>query len=175
MGNWLVKLLHLRGLQRKYVLYRVNKCLAGTEIKNFEKKRKLLNQLKEFDIGEGTKIVGPVEADGRLTIGKNCWVGKDLRINGNGSVVIGDSCDIGPEVTFQTGGHRIGNAIRRAGQGTCYHQRVGNGVWIGGKATILNGVSIGDGSVIAGCACVTNDIPCNILVGGVPAKKIRDL
>ena len=58
MGDWLVKLLHLRGLQRKYVLYRVDKCLAGTERKNFEKKRKLLNRLKEFDIGESTRIVG---------------------------------------------------------------------------------------------------------------------
>lgn len=173
MCNKLIKLLHLRGLQRKYILYRVNGCLSG--VKAFEKKRRLLNQLEEFDIGEGTKIVGPIESYGKLTIGKNCWIGKNLVINGNGSVTIGDNCDIGPEVTFQTGGHEIGNAVRRAGKGLVHNQTVGNGVWIGGRSTVVNSVTIGDGCVVAGCACVTRDVPTNTLAGGVPIRIIREL
>ena len=175
MWNAIARVLHLRGLHRKVTFFRVNYLLSGTKGKNFEKKRILLNRLDGIEIGEGSKIVGPLEIFGRLTIGKNCWVGKNLCINGNGSVTIGDNCDIAPEVTFQTGGHEVGNAARRAGEGLIFHQFVGNGVWIGGRTTILNNVSIGNGSVIAGCACVTKDVPANTMVGGVPAKKIRDL
>lgn len=175
MWKIIVRMLHLQGLRRKVIFFRVNYLLSGTKEKNFEKKRKLLTQLEGVEIGERSKIVGPIEINGRLTIGKNCWIGKNLRINGNGSVTIGDNCDIAPEVTFQTGGHEIGGAVRRAGRGLIFHQSVGNGVWIGGRTTILNNVSIGNGSVIAGCACVTKDVPANTMAGGVPAKRIRDL
>jgi maltose O-acetyltransferase len=51
----------------------------------------------------------------------------------------------------------------------------GNGTWIGGKSTILNNTHIGNGCVIAGCACVTKDVPDNTLVGGVPARIIKKL
>ena len=50
---------------------------------------------------------------------------------------------------------------------------IGNHVWIGLNATILKGVSIGDGAVIAAGAVVTRDVPANALVGGVPAKIIK--
>ncbi len=138
----------------------------------FKRKRKLLRSLG-FEIGEGTKIVGPLFCSGTLHIGKNCWIGKNLYVNGNGSVRIGDNCDLGPEITFQTGGHEIGSPDRRAGKGLILHQTVGNGTWIGGRATILNNVNIGNSCVIAGCACVTKDVPDNALVGGVPARIIR--
>lgn len=166
------RLLHLEGIKRRYYLSLVNKKYAGT--KKFEKKRKLLNALG-CEIGEGTKIVGPIEFYGKLIIGKNCWVGKNFKVNGNGNVTIGDNCDIGPEVTFQTGGHEIGPAERRAGRGTTFSQHVGNGTWIGGRVTILNNTKIGDSCVIASCACVTKDVEENSLVGGVPAKLIRRL
>lgn len=175
MSSKLLKKLHLWGTYKKFVLYRVNVLLAGTKVKNFEKKRKLLNRLDNFDIGEGTKIVGPIEVLGHLTVGKDTWIGKDLRVNGNGTVTIGDCCDLGPEITFQTGGHEIGDSVRRAGKGVVLHQTVGSGTWIGGRSTILNNVTIGAGCVITGCACVTKDVPANTLAGGVPAKRIREL
>lgn len=168
----IVKLLHLRGLKKKVVMYLVNHCYAGTKQKHFEKKRRLLISIG-YEIGEGTKIVAPIECSGKLTIGKNCWIGKNFKINGNGNVTIGDNCDIGPEVTFQTGGHQIGDATRRAGKGLIFSQGVGNGTWIGGRATILNNTNIGNSCVIAGCACVIKDVEDNCIVGGVPAKTIR--
>lgn len=167
--------LHLiKSAKRRICLLLVNHVFVGTRPCFFEVKRNLLNSIG-YLIGENTKIVGPIECYGILSIGKNCWIGKNLKINGNGNVAIGDNCDLGPEVTFQTGGHKIGNTTRRAGCGEIYSQSVGNGTWIGGRSTICNDVSIGNGCVIAGCACVIHDIPDNTLAGGVPAKVIRRL
>lgn len=128
-----------------------------------------------FDIGEGTKVVGPIDCTGTLKVGKNCWIGKNLSIHGNGSVVIGDNCDIAPDVTFLTGGHTIGSAERRAGQGETYRITVGNGTWIGARTTILGNTIVGNSCVVAACACVHKDVPDHTLVGGVPAKEIRKL
>ncbi len=158
--------------KKRMVNWLVNKVFVGT--RSFEKKRMLLNSIG-YKIGENTKIVGPIECTGTLIVGKNCWIGKNFKVNGNGTVIIGDNCDIGPEVTFMTGGHEIGTSQRRAGQGFNITQTVGNGVWIGGRATIVNKVHIGDSSVIAACACVVKDVEKSTVVGGVPAKLIRSL
>lgn len=168
----IARVLHLRGIKCRVCLYLVNHVYVGT--RKFEKKRKLLNSIG-YSIGENTKVVGPIEVYGKLIIGKNCWIGKNFKVNGNGTVIIGDNCDIAPEVTFQTRGHFIGNSERRAGGGRIFSQSVGSGTWIGGRATILGNSNIGTGCVIAGCACVTRDVEDNSLVGGVPAKFIRKL
>lgn len=168
----MVKIFHLQGLRNKVCLFLVNRVYVGT--RHFEKKRKLLNRIGHV-IGENTKIVGPIECSGKLITGKNCWIGKNFKINGNGTVTIGDDCDIAPEVTFQTGGHAIGSAERRAGRGINVSQSVGHGTWIGVRATILNETKIGDSCVVAGCACVTRDVENNSVVGGVPARLIRRL
>lgn len=170
--NKIVQLLHLRGIKRRVYLYLVNHVYVGT--RKFEKKRKLLNSIGFF-IGENTKIVGPIECSGNLIVGKNCWIGKNFKVNGNGTVKIGDNCDIAPEVTFQTGGHIIGESKRRAGKGVNFSQSVGDGTWIGGRTTVIGNSNIGAGCVIAGCACVNRDVEDNSLVGGVPAKLIRKL
>lgn len=174
MKSRIVKLLRLKGVRRTINLFLVNHIFVGCRKRHFKIKRRLLNKIG-FSIGEGTRIVGPFLSTGFVTIGKNCWIGKNFTVNGNGCVTIGDNCDIGPEVTFQTGGHQIGTKERRAGEDAIFSQTVGNGVWIGGRSTILNTTRIGDGSVIAGCACVVKDVEDNTLVGGVPARVIRRL
>ncbi len=170
----IIKLLHLRGIWRAFALFLVNHVFAGSRPRYFGIKRRLLNSIG-FEIGAGTRVVGPIECTGRLKVGKDCWIGKNLKVNGNGSVVIGDNCDIAPEVTFQTGGHKIGDPSRRAGGGIISAQIVGNGVWIGGRSTIIGNTTIGDSTVIAGCACVVHNVEPNVLVGGVPARVIKRL
>lgn len=159
-------------IKRKIAIFATNHIFFGTRSWSFKIKRDLLNW-GGFSIGKGTKIVGPIYIFGSLTVGNNTWIGKNFIVNGNGNVIIGDNCDIAPEVTFQTGGHMIGSHEHRAGE--LYQQVVGNGVWIGGRVTILNNVTVGDGAVIAGCACVNKNVFPDVIVGGVPAKIIKEL
>lgn len=159
-------------LKRMGVMFVVNHILAGRP--QFALKRKMLNSVG-FQLGEGTKVVGPVFCTGKLITGKNCWLGRELKIQGNGTVTVGDNCDIGPEVTFLTGGHEIGDAGRRAGIGQIYNIRVEDGCWIGARSTLGRSITVGKGSVIAACACVMKDVEENTLVGGVPARCIKKL
>lgn len=162
----------LLGLKKRIWIFLVNYVYAGTN--HFDKKITLMRKLGH-KVGNGTKIVGPVFCTGKLNIGDNCWIGKNLIVNGNGIVTIGNNCDIAPEVIFQTGGHEIGGTGRRAGKGIRYNVNVGNGCWIGARSTILGGVTIEDSCVVAACACVCKNIDKNSLVGGVPARLIRKL
>lgn len=159
-------------IKRILVTFCVNHILAGAGC--FALKRRLLNTIG-YEIGAGTKIVGPIFSSGVLKVGKDCWIGKNLTVNGNGTVRIGDRCDIAPEVTFLTGGHKVGNASRRAGEGEEYSIEIGDGTWIGARATLGKTLNIGAGCVVAACACVMQDVPDNTMVGGVPAKTIKEL
>lgn len=159
-------------IKRRVVYFLVNHVFVGS--KHFPAKRRLLNSIR-VAVGEGTKVVGPLHCTGRLTIGKNCWVGRNLRVEGNGEVTIGDRCDIAPDVTFYTGGHEIGSVERRAGTGMSYRQSVGDGTWLGARTAIINETRVGCGCVVATCACVVHDVEDHTLVGGVPAKTIRKL
>ena len=168
----MVQEMKLRSIKKRIVLHMVNHTLAGTRF--FAAKRRLLRSIG-YEIGDNTKIVGPIHHTGTLCRGADCWVGCNLTVSGNGPVTIGDNCDIAPDVTFPTGGHRIGSHARRAGEGETYRISVGNGVWIGAHATVLNNTGIGDGSVIAACACVRRDVPADTMVAGVPARVIKEL
>ena len=162
----------LRTIRKRIVIFIVNHVLNGTRF--FAAKRRLLRSIG-YEIGENTKIVGPIHNTGTLRIGANCWIGCNLTVHGNGTVTIGDNCDIAPDVTFLTGGHQMGDHSRRAGKGESYHITVGSGVWIGGRVTLLLNTSIGDGSMIAACACVSKDVPADTMVAGVPAKVMKEL
>lgn len=161
----------LKSIKKRIVMYMVNHVLSGTRF--FTAKRNLLRSIG-YEIGENTKVVGPIHNTGTLRIGANCWIGCDFTIHGNGTVEIGDNCDIAPDVTFLTGGHKVGDHSRRAGMGETYHISIGNGVWIGARTTFLRDTNVGNGSIIAACACVSKDVPTDTLAAGVPAKVIKE-
>lgn len=162
----------VRTIKKMAVMFCVNHIFSGTKF--FKLKRKLLRSVG-YKIGEGTKIVGPIQCTGELIIGRDCWIGRELGVYGNGTVSIGDCCDIAPQVSFYTGGHEIGTEERRAGKGIHYNIHVGNGIWIGARSTLLGNTRVGNSSVIAACACVVKDVPDNVLAAGVPARIIREL
>ncbi|KXU99901.1 acetyltransferase [Gluconobacter potus] len=108
---------------------------------------------------------------------------------GEAGLTIGDYCSIGPGVTIILGNHRadlvstypfktLSHFWPPADEGEDDHSSkgdviIGNDVWIGAHATIMSGVTIGDGAVIAAQALVTKSVPPYAIVGGNPAKVIR--
>lgn len=114
---------------------------------------------------------------GDVSVGARTWLSPDTAFHTRrqAPITIGTDCDIGPGCLILTGSHEIGERRARAGQTTVAPVTIGDGCWIGARSTILAGVSIGNGSVIAAGSVVTGDIAENSLVGGVPARLIRSL
>jgi maltose O-acetyltransferase len=114
---------------------------------------------------------------GQVRIGRNTWVGPGCRFHATAgtTIDIGDECDIAPEVAFVTGTHDIGPEKRRAGKGRAGSISIGAGSWLGVRATIMGGVSIGRGSIVAACALVRAGLPENSFAAGVPAVVKRSL
>ena len=121
-----------------------------------------------------------------VTVGNGTYGELDVRHFGNPDerVVIGNYCSIGPECVFMTGGeHRYDGLSTypfRVKLGLCENESITRGpivleddVWVGFRATIMSGVTIGKGAVVAAGAVVTKDVPPYAIVGGVPAKVIK--
>jgi maltose O-acetyltransferase len=113
-----------------------------------------------------------------ISIGKHCFINTGLRIDvaHDATVTIGSDCAIGPQVSIETMTHNL--VWREGGEGWGRYSKsvvIGNKVWIGAKAVVLGGVTIGNGAVIAAGAVVIKDVEPYTLVGGVPAKLIKRL
>ncbi|MCI8674305.1 MAG: acyltransferase [Lachnospiraceae bacterium] len=104
----------------------------------------------------------------RMTIGSS-FINSDCRIRCHEFITIGDGCAISHGVVIMdSDAHMID------GRRNTKPIRIGNKVWIGAGATILAGVTIRDGAVIAAGSLINKDVPEKALVGGVPAKIIRE-
>lgn len=130
-------------------------------------------QNNPIEIGENTKILRDAEWIGPIKVGTGCYFNKGSYIRAQ--VTIGNDVLVGPFVKFVTDSHELGPSTKRGGPIYRTPISVGNGVWIGADVTIVGNVSIGDGAIVAAGSLVNKDVPANTLVGGVPAKHIKDL
>lgn len=160
--------------KRKIALFIINHFLKGTRVIFFPLKRSLLNWAK-IEVGENSKIVGPLYVSCELSIGSNVWLGRNFSADGNGKVEIGNNCDVAPNVQMYTGSHQIGDHDRRAGSGFNGTITVGNGCWLCAASKVLPNVSIGSGALIAAGSVVTSYVEDDCFVGGVPAKIIKKI
>ena len=123
---------------------------------------------------------------GLITVGKYTYGEINASTFGNTDekLIIGNFCSIAGEVLFILGGDHYYNRFTSYPFKTMIHGDkcdsicrgpiiVGDDVWIGQRATILSGVTIGRGSIVAAGALVTDDVPAYSIVGGVPAKVIK--
>ncbi len=88
---------------------------------------------------------------------------------------MGDRVHFGQGVTLLTMDHEIGPAEERCGRLMTAPIRIDEGVWIASHVTILPGVSVGRGAVVAAGSVVATDVAPDTLVGGIPARVIRNL
>lgn len=153
-------------------MFLVNNLFAGAYL--FEVKRRLLNA-SGYLLGEGTKVVGPVYCPGKLKTGSNCWLGRNLTIHGNGTVEIGDNCNIAPDTTFLAGGYELDTQEEGAGEEQQPSICVEAGCWIGAGAILCQNVTVGKGCMVIPGTCVMRNLPENTLVGGVPARVMKKL
>ena len=138
----------------------------------FELKRILLNRLG-LNISKGAKICGGTKIYGRgvITIGKDTWVGIGTIFipAPNGPITIGSRCDIAPGVILHTGSHEFGDHSRRAGSGYSLPISIGDGTWIGTRAVILGGASIGKANMLgASTTILPGEYPDDCLIVGTP-------
>jgi maltose O-acetyltransferase len=109
-----------------------------------------------------------------LTIGSDTFVNRMCFFDLLAPVTIGRDCQIAQEVMFCTATHALldgGFARRPHGSAV----RVGDGCWIGARATLLPGVTVGEGCVVGAGAVVTSDCDPGGVYAGVPARRIRDV
>lgn len=111
----------------------------------------------------------------KLRIGKGSTLNYNSVLDNRAGITIGEYVGIGIGVSFITSSHGIDNPKQRAGTGTLAEIVVEDGVFIGSRVTILQGVRIRRGAVIGAGAVVLNDCEENGFYVGIPARKIRSL
>ncbi|MEA2285705.1 MAG: hypothetical protein QOJ21_1748 [Solirubrobacteraceae bacterium] len=144
-------------------------------------------------LGRNVRFWGPA----RIHMGERCALLDDVIVSGVGELLLGDRSSVGHGSVIAVRERvAIGSDVMLAGY--CYildvdhgmeleaeaamkdqdlriaPVRIGDDVWIGAHSVILRGVTIGDGAVVAARSVVTRDVPANTVVGGNPAREIRD-
>jgi acetyltransferase-like isoleucine patch superfamily enzyme len=123
-------------------------------------------------IGNGSKIR---VHEGEVSIGAKTVMGQECTISAYQHVEIGRECIVADRVMlidFDHGAVEVERPIRLQG---IYKRdvRIGHNVWMGYGACILRGVSVGNNSIVGTSAVVTQDVPENAVVAGIPARVIR--
>ena len=136
-----------------------------------------LTDLLKTSIPEGLTILAPVYFDyGEYTrLGKGTFVNHGCYFMDGGTIEIGENVFIGPFCGFYTATHPMNYIERNKGLEKALPIKIGDNCWFGANVSVLQGVTIGSGCVIAAGSVVTKDIPDNCMVAGVPAvikKKI---
>lgn len=147
------------------------------ETRAFGFKRKLY-RWTGVEIGDNVRICSSVKiiGAGSLEIGDNTWIGPETFISASSSIKIGSNCDIAPRVFIGDGTHELTpNRDRVADIETCHPIIIGDGCWICADATIIAGVEIGKKCVVAAGAVVTKSFEDLTMIGGVPAKVIKNI
>jgi maltose O-acetyltransferase len=143
--------------------------------------RAMILRLIGFQIGRGTIIAGmpTITLEGntykKLVIGEGCWINIGCLFDLGAEIRIGNKVAIGHGVLVLTRSHEIGTSRQRAFTLITKPVSIGSGVWLGSRSTILPGVTIGAGAIVAAGSVVHQDVAPNTLVAGVPARVVKQL
>jgi maltose O-acetyltransferase len=110
-----------------------------------------------------------------IRLGNRCFINYNCVFLDCAPIEIGDDLQMGPAVQLYAATHPLDRAARIAGWEFAKPIRIGSGVWIGGGAIVLPGVTIGDSCVVGAGSVVTRDLPPGTLALGNPARVVRTL
>ncbi|MBO7553414.1 MAG: sugar O-acetyltransferase [Bacteroidaceae bacterium] len=135
--------------------------------------RPLEEKLFDGRLDASSYFMPPVQIDFacQINIGKHVFVNHSITCMAAGGITIDDGVMIGPNVRIVTDNHDFQNRMVLR----CKPVHICKGAWIGVGAIILPGVTIGENAVVAAGAVVTKDVAPNAIVGGNPAKFIKNI
>ena len=151
------------------LLSRLNVASEPEEIRN------LIGKIIGFKVDATTMVFPPFQINyGRNTkIGRGVFINFDCTFLDLGGITIDDNVMLAPKVSLLSEGHPIGANDRQTLTAGKIH--IKPNAWIGAGAIILQGVTIGENAVVAAGAVVSKDVPANTVVGGIPAKHIKNI
>ena len=140
---------------------------------NPEKIRPLEEELFEGNLNKTSYLMPPIQIDyaRQMKIGRGVFANHSLTCMAAGGITIDDGAMIGPNVRIVTDNHDFENRMVLR----CKPVHIGRNAWIGVGAIILPGVTIGENAVVAAGAVVTKDVAPGTIVGGNPAKFIKNI
>ncbi len=166
-------------IHTRYLLIQL--CVSLLPHNSLNRVRTILYRFAGFRIGRGALILGKLSLTSdrswtdRFTIGEYSRINSPFYAELNADVTIGKNVGIGHHVVFITTDHDTSDGSDRSGTVTHAPITVEDGAYIGASVTVLPGVTIGAGSVVAAGSLVTQSVPANRLVGGVPARPVKTL
>ena len=125
--------------------------------------------MKRFEMSSAIQRNVDIRSPYRISVGSHTNINKKSVLDGRGGLTIGNNVDIAQEVNIWTEQHDYNSPVYKSVNKAVV---IEDYVWIASRATILPGVCIGRGAVIACGAVVTKDVPPLAIVAGVPAKVI---
>lgn len=137
--------------------------------------RERLSEITGSEIDKSTMIFVPFYTNfgQHIKLGKNIFINHACSFLDLGGITIEDDVLIGPKVNLITENHPLDPSQRKVLD--LKSILIKRNAWIGAGATILPGVTVGENAVVAAGAVVNKDVPANTVVGGVPAKVIREI
>ena len=135
----------------------------------------LMSKIKGKPVDKSFALFPPFNTDygKNITFGKNVFINSGCKFQDQGGITVGNNVLIGHNVVLATLDHNI--CVSKRAELFAAPIVIEDNVWIGANVTVTSGVIIGKGSIVAAGAVVTKDVPEYSIVGGVPAKVIREL
>lgn len=143
-------------------------CYMTTRIRGWLIKPFIGKCGKNFRIASGVIINKPEN----IELGDNVYIAHNVWINAVGKLKIGSDSIIGPMSVLSTSKHKFLNK-KATNKGVFAPIIIGNGTWLASHVVVTDGVSIGNGVLVAAGAVVTHNVQDELIVGGVPAKKLE--
>lgn len=139
--------------------------------KRSEVYKKLIKTKGKASFGMGLKFDYGIH----ITVGDNFYCNYDCVMLDVCKITFGDNCMLGPNVQIYTATHPLDETLRNSGQEFGKPITIGNSVWMGGGAIIYPGVSLGNNVVVSAGSVVTKSFGDNVLIGGNPARILKEI